>query len=75
VPNVGICESIFSYNTVYSPDRLMRDVPEFRPRLSLTDSIANVYEAMQQENRIPDADKETWEDTLIAAQRRVAAAD
>lgn len=72
VPNVGICESIFSYNTIYSPDRLMRDVPEFRPRLSLVEGIANVYEAMQRENRIPDCDKEPWEDRLIAAQRQVA---
>ena len=72
VPNVGICKDIFSYSTVYSPDRLMRDVPEFAPRISLEEGLARVYEAMRRENRIPDSDKEDWEDRLIAAQRRVA---
>lgn len=71
VPGVGICETIFSHNTIYSPDRLMRDVPEFHPRLSLQDGLARVYEAMQREQRIPDSDKEDWEDQLIAAQRAV----
>jgi nucleoside-diphosphate-sugar epimerase len=70
-PNAAICETIFSHNTVYSPDKLMRDVPEFRPRISLKEGIGRVLEAMERENRIPDSDKETWEDTLIAAQRRV----
>jgi nucleoside-diphosphate-sugar epimerase len=71
VPNVGICREIFSYNCIYSPARLMRDVPEFRPRLSLEEAIARVYEVLQRENRIPDSDKTNWEDRLIAAQRQV----
>lgn len=71
VPNVGICRDIFSHNSIYSPARLMRDVPEFRPRLSLEASIACVYEAMCRENRVPDSALETWEDRLIAAQRQV----
>jgi len=71
VPNVEICETIFSHNTVYSPERLMRDVPEFHPRISLADGLARVYEAMQRENRIPDSDQEDWEDKLITAQRQV----
>jgi nucleoside-diphosphate-sugar epimerase len=71
VPNVGICRDIFSHNTFYSPARLMRDVPEFRPKVSLEDALARVYEAMREENRIPDSDKDNWEDRLIAAQRKV----
>ena len=71
IPNVGICESIFSYNTIYSPDRLMRDVPEFRPRASLEEGLTRLLEAMDREKRIPDSDKEDWEDRLIAAQRKV----
>ena len=50
----------------------MRDVPEFRPRLSLQEGLARVYAAMQREHRIPDSDKEDWEDRLIAAQRTVS---
>jgi nucleoside-diphosphate-sugar epimerase len=71
VPNVGICETIFSHNTCYSPARLMRDVPEFRPRVSLEEGLGLLYEAMQREGRIPDSDAQDWEDRLIAAQRRV----
>lgn len=70
-PNVSICETIFSHNTVYSPDKLMRDVPEFRPRISLKEGISRVLEAMEREGRVPDSDKEDWEDRLIAAQRKV----
>ena len=71
VPNVGICETIFSYNTIYSPAKLMRDVPEFHPRVTLEDAMARVLEAMDREHRVPDSDKEDWEDRLIAAQRQV----
>ena len=71
VPNVGICESIFSHNTIYSPAKLMRDVPEFQPRVSLEDGLTRVLDAMEREKRIPDSDREDWEDRLIAAQRGV----
>lgn len=73
VPSVGICESIFSYNTVYSPERLMRDVPEFRPKIPLEEGLSRVLAAMEREGRIPDSDREDWEDRLIAAQRAVGA--
>ena len=71
VPGVGICETIFSHNTVYSPDKLMRDVPEFRPRITLHESLERVLAAMDREGCIPDCDQSTWEDDLIAAQRTV----
>jgi hypothetical protein len=48
-------------------------VPEFRPRLSLAEGIAKVYEAMQRENSIPESKAGDWEDRLIAAQGKVAA--
>ena len=75
VPALETCESIFAYNTVYSPDRLMRDVPEFRPQISLEEGLARVLEAMDREGRIPDSDASDWEDRLIAAQRQVGQAD
>lgn len=71
VPNVEICETIFSHNAIYSPEKLIRDVPEFQPRITLQDGLARVLEAMEQEKRIPDSDLEDWEDRLIAAQRSV----
>ena len=71
VPNVGICVEIFSHNCIYSPARLLRDVPEFRPTISLEEALRRGYEAMLSANRLPDSDKQDWEDRLIAAQRRV----
>lgn len=73
VPQVDICQSIFAYNCIYSPARLMRDVPEFRPRLSLAEGLARVYEAMLRDNRIPESREGDWEDRLIAAQNKVGA--
>ena len=71
VPNSGICRDIFAHNVYYSADKLMRDVPEFRPRWTLEDSIAHILEAMDRDGRIPDSDTLTWEDEIIAAQRGV----
>lgn len=70
-PGIGTCTSIFSHNTIYSSARLMRDVPEFRPRVALEDALGRVLEAMDSEGRIPDSDQSDWEDRLIAAQREV----
>lgn len=72
VPNVGICQEIFAHNTYYSCEKIMRDVPEFRPQVSLEEAIRRVYEVMVRENRIPDSDADTWEDRLITAQQAVA---
>jgi hypothetical protein len=49
----------------------MRDVPEFRPKIALEDGLAGVLETMEREGRLPDSDKEDWEDRLVAAQRKV----
>lgn len=72
VPQVGICETIFSHNTIYDSAKLMRDVPEFRPAVSLEAAMGRVLESMDRAGRVPDSDKETWEDRLIAAQQAVA---
>jgi nucleoside-diphosphate-sugar epimerase len=71
VPRVEICRDIFAHNTLYSADRLFRDVPEFQPRVSLAEGMARVIEAMDRDGRIPDASTSDWEDRLIAAQRSV----
>jgi len=74
VPNVGICKDIFAHNTYYSCEKIMRDVPEFRPQVSLEEAIRRVLEAMDREGRVPDSDADTWEDRLIAAQKAVSRA-
>jgi len=70
VPNLNLGTG-FTHNLLFSPEKLMRDVPEFHPRISLEDGMAEIFEAMVREKRISDSDRETWEDCLIAAQRKV----
>ncbi|MDK3159937.1 NAD-dependent epimerase/dehydratase family protein [Kamptonema cortianum] len=71
IPGSGICGEIFSHHCCYSPEKLMRDVPEFRPSMSLEDGMRQVLEVMERENRIPSASTNTWEDAVIEAQKRV----
>jgi nucleoside-diphosphate-sugar epimerase len=75
VPGLATCENIFSHNTIYSPAALMRDVPEFNPRITLDDALDRVLATMDRDNRIPDCTAVDWEDKLIEAQRNVGIQD
>lgn len=70
VPGVEICREVFAHHGYYSPEQLFRDVPEFRPVVSLADGMRQVIEAMDRAGRIPAADREDWEDRVIAAWRQ-----
>ena len=59
------------FNMFFCNQKLLRDVPEFQPRLTLAQGIAHVVDAMDREGRIEDSDQHTWEDQIIAAQRKV----
>ena len=61
-----ICKTIFAYDCIYSPAKLQRDMPEFRPVISLEEGMRQVIQVMDQENRIPNSDCETWEDAILA---------
>lgn len=74
VPKLELCETIFSYNTIYDSQRLFRDVPEFAPKVSLEEGLTQLYKAMQQRGSIANSDGVDWEDRLIAAQRQVGLA-
>jgi len=65
VPDFGICEEIFAHHVYYSSEKLFRDVPEFRPQVSLEQGMTQVFEAMERERRIPNSDQITWEDEII----------
>jgi len=72
IPNFGICEDEFAYNAYYSSERLFRDVPEFHPQVSLEEGMAQVFEVMEREGRIPNSDELKWEDEIIEKQKRVS---
>ncbi len=61
----------FSHNLFFSSEKLMRDVPEFHPLISLEEGMAEIYTVMEKEKKIADSGKEEWEDCLIAAQKEV----
>jgi len=71
VPGFGLCQGVFAHNSYYSADKLLRDVPEFRPAVSLEAGMIQVIEAMDRAGRIPNSDETDWEDRIIAAQRNV----
>lgn len=67
----AICRDIFGHHCYYDAEKLIGDVPEFRPAVSLEDGMRGVLERMDREGRIPDSDGERWEDGLIRAQNSV----
>ena len=67
----GICANGFAYNSYFSSDKLVRDFPEFHPRISLEHGRRLVLEQMDRDNRVPDSNQFDWEDRIIAAQRSV----
>lgn len=71
VPNLGTCKDAYSHNNYFSSEKIMRDVPEFRPQMTLRDAMEDIIPVMDAEGRIDNSDDFTWEDNLIAAQRRV----
>ena len=56
----------FSFNDYYSCEKIYRDIPEFRPKISLKEGMTRVLEALDRDGRIPDSDTMRWEDDLIA---------
>ena len=69
IPRFDLCTEIFSHDTYYNPDKLFRDVPEFRPAISLKDALADTIAAMDKAGRVPNSDAPAfaWEDELIKA--------
>jgi nucleoside-diphosphate-sugar epimerase len=69
VPGIRICRNIFSHNCYYSGEKLVRDVPEFQPRISLEEGMRRVHASLQEEDRIPPSEPGGWEDTVIERAR------
>jgi nucleoside-diphosphate-sugar epimerase len=65
IPEFDICEEIFAHHVFYSAEKLFRDVPDFRPEVSLMQGMAEVIEIMDREGRVPNSDDMKWEDQII----------
>ena len=71
IPNFSLCEQIYSHNNYYSNSRILRDVPEFRPQLTLEDAMRDIIPQMEAAGRLEDSDLSDWEDRIIATQRHI----
>ena len=50
----------------------MRDVPEFKPKISLESGMRQVIDSMDLKNQIPNSDNTNyWEDQIIKSQKKV----
>lgn len=67
VPDFDICRTIFAHTCYYSSEKLFRDVPEFKPVISLEAGMAKVLQDEEFMKRIPDSDTIKWEDDIIAS--------
>lgn len=70
-PIFQICSDEFAFNDYYSAAKIYRDIPEFRPQISLEQGMTTVLAAMDCDGRIPNSDDIRWEDDLIAQMRAV----
>ncbi|HEX5730391.1 NAD-dependent epimerase/dehydratase family protein, partial [Microbacterium sp.] len=60
---------IFARNLLYSAAKLQRDVPEFVPRITLEDGLADAFEHLERSGLVEDVPIGDWEDRIIAIQR------
>lgn len=71
IPNSGICEEIFAHNSYFSNEKILRDVPEFRPQHTLESAMRDTLAGMDAAGSIGDSDTFFWEDQVIHALRQV----
>jgi nucleoside-diphosphate-sugar epimerase len=72
VPAFDLCQNNFSRHSYYSCKKLMRDVPEFKPKISLESGMRQVIDSMDLKNQIPNSDNTNyWEDQIIKSQKKV----
>ncbi|HPN83907.1 MAG TPA: NAD-dependent epimerase/dehydratase family protein [Victivallales bacterium] len=70
IPNFGLCQNIFAHITYYSSEKIFRDVPEFKPEISLESGMKKVLETAEFQQKIPDSDTIKWEDEIISMIRK-----
>ena len=71
IPGLDLCKNYFSRHSYYSSDKLIRDVPEFKPKVSLESGMRKVIKEMDSNGKIPNSDEKNWEDQIIKSQRKV----
>ena len=65
IPGFELCTQIFCNHTYYDGTKAARDIPEFKPVLSLEDGLCLTFEYMDANQLIPNCDDSVWEDKII----------
>lgn len=60
---------VFAKNLLYTAAKLQRDVPEFRPAVSLHDGLADAFAHLEAHGLVEDVPVDDWEDRIIEIQR------
>lgn len=64
--NRGFTSTIFGFNAIYDHTKIYRDIPEFRPEISLEDGMRAVIEYSDAHNMIPNSDLYPMDDKIAA---------
>ena len=68
----AMTRDIFSHNCFYCSIKIQRDIPEFKPEVSLEEGLRRSFEYIDEEGLVENSDEQTWEDRIIEAQHQVA---
>lgn len=67
----GFTSTIFGFNTIYDHRKIYRDIPEFRPSISLEDGMRKVIEYSDKHGMIPNSDDYPMDDKIVAYMKNV----
>ena len=70
IPNLDLLNNIFSKDISYSTKKIVKDVPEFKPKYLIKEGMKQVIDSMYRKNQVPDdSEKNYWEDQIINAHK------
>lgn len=64
-----LVKGVFARNLLYSAAKIQRDVPEFRPAVSLRDGLADAFDYLEANGLVEEVPLGDWEDRIIDIQR------
>jgi nucleoside-diphosphate-sugar epimerase len=66
IPGFEICEEIFSHHTYYCGKKVARDIPDFKPSISLEEGLRKTFDYLDENRLIPNCEEAVWEDNIIS---------
>ena len=65
IPGFDICAEVFCHHSYYDGAKIARDVPEFKPAISLEKGLEMTFEYLDSNGLIPSCEEAAWEDDII----------